>query len=142
MLDSKSMYSDSQAITGSAASTNALNHGVARNLGVGVPLHLVAVVTEAFTDGSSNSTVTAKCQTDSVVGFGSASDRFTFDVFAALSAVGTRRIRTLVDGDIDNIYSRMYYTVANGDLTTGKISAFLTQDYEAYKSYAQAYTVR
>lgn len=141
MIDSKNEYSVNQTVTASAASTNYLDHGIARDLGVGTQLYLVVLVTTAFTDSGSDSTVTAALQTDSDSAFGTVATTHTFTVFSALSAAGTARYLKLGPGHINNRYSRVYYTVANGNLTTGKLSAFLTGEIDKYVAYADNITI-
>lgn len=144
LIDKENMFSDAQAITASAASTNYVDLGVARNIGAGEPLKLVIVVTTAFTDAVSDSTVTPSLQTDDNTGFSSAATVQTFATLAALSAAGTRLVYNLDPyNDAGNFerYLQMYYTVANGNLTTGAISAFLAHDAQAWKAYASGYTV-
>lgn len=144
LIDKQNMFSDAQAITASAASDNYIDIQSARNLGVGEELYLVFVVTTAFTDAGSDSTVTPKLQTDDNTSFSSAADLRTYDTFAALSAAGTKKVyklESVTDAGSYERYLRVYYTVANGNLTTGAISAFLAKDAQAWKAYASGYTV-
>lgn len=144
LLDKQTQFSDAQAITASAASTNYIDQSVIKNLGVGEELTLVVLVTVAFTDTGSDSTVTPSLQTDDNTSFSSAATIRTFDTLAALSAAGTQRIYKLEPYTQAGIYERyiqLYYTVAGGNLTTGSISAFLTLNAQAWKSYAVGYTV-
>ena len=43
-LDGQNLYSDAQALTATAASTNLIDHGSDRDLGIGEPLVAVIVV--------------------------------------------------------------------------------------------------
>lgn len=145
LTDNELFFSDAQAITASAASTNYLDLGIAgRNIGSGEELHLVMIVSTAFTDASSDSTVTASLQTDDNTSFSTATTIRTFDTLAALTAVGTTRIYKLEPFTAAGLYERyiqLYYTVAGGNLTTGAIKAFLTLDVQTWKAYASGYTV-
>lgn len=144
LIDKQNMFSDAQDITASAASTNYVDLGAVRNVGVGEELYLVFVVTTAFTDAGSDSTVTPKLRTDDNTSFSSATDLRTYDTFAALSAAGTKKVYKLepvTDAGSYERYLQVYYTVANGNLTTGAISAFLAKDAQAWKAYAAGYTV-
>jgi len=141
-FDFSNLYSNEQAITASAASTNSLDHGQARNLGVGpLALHLVLVVTVAFTDAGSDSTVTAALETDDNSGFTSATSRHSFTAFAALSTAGTQRKLKLGPDHINERYSRIYYTVANGNLSTGKITAGIVAEIDAWTAYPSGYEI-
>lgn len=147
LIDKQAQFSDQQAITASAASTNYIDLGLAgRNIGVGENLYLVLVVTTAFTDVGSDSTVTPSLQTDDNTSFSSAATLRTFDTLAALTPVNTTRLYRLehtvgATGAWER-YIQLYYTVAGGNLTTGAISAFLTHDIQAWKAYAVGFTVQ
>lgn len=140
-VDAQNLFSDAQAITAAAASTNLIDFGSARNIGVGRELYLVAIVDVAFTDGGSDSTVTLTIETDDNSGFGSAATVQTVGTFVALSAAGSRLVARLTPNDTWEQYVRVYYTVANGNLTTGSITAFLALDLQAFKAYPIGYTV-
>jgi len=140
-VDAQNRYSNAQAITASAASDNVIDHGAARDLGTGEDIYLVALVTTAFTDGSSDSTVAVTLQTDADEAFGSPATAMTLGTFGALSAIGSTLIAKLQPGQVNERYSRLYYTVANGNLTTGAITGFLTKDIQKYVSYPKGYTI-
>ena len=141
LLDAYNRFSNAQAITSSAASTNTLDLSEARNIGVGERLYVVSLVTTAFTDGSSDSTVTVTMQTDATDAFGSATTTFTLGVFAALSAAGTALIVPIPVDGINEEVARLYYTVANGALSTGAITSFVTKDIQKYIAYPDAVTI-
>lgn len=140
-VDAQNEYSDAQAITATAVSTNALDHSENRDLGVGEDIWLVVSVAVAMTDAGSDSTVTVTIETDDTDAFGSALITRTLTVFAALSAVGEIRIARLGPDDINETVSRLRYTVANGDLTTGSFDGFLTKDIQRYIAYADNITI-
>jgi hypothetical protein len=62
-------------------------------------------------------------------------------VFAALAAIGVTRIGFLPPVAVNERYSRVFYTVANGNLTTGSFDAFLVQDIQQFVAYADAVTI-
>lgn len=145
LLDKQAQFSDAQAITATAASTNYIDLGAVRNIGVGAQLYLVLLVTTAFTDAGSDSTVTPSLETDDNTAFSSAATIRTFDTLAALTAINTTRLYRLEPFTAAGVFERyiqMRYTVANGNLTTGSISAFLTADVQAWKAYAVGFTVQ
>lgn len=123
------------------AGTDYIDLGVNRNLGVGEDLYFYAIVTLAFTDGASNSTMTLSLETDDNTSFSSATTAQTIGVFAALAAIGTRLVAKLQPDVITERYLRLKYTVANGDLTTGKFTCGLTHDIQAFTAYAKGYTI-
>jgi hypothetical protein len=145
LLDVQTGFSVAQVITATAASTNNLDLGVVRNIGVGEELYLLFIVTAAFTDSGSDSTVTPSLQTDTTSAFGAAVTVRTYDTLAALTPLGTKRMYKLEPFTDVGLYKRfvqIMYTVANGNLTTGAISAYLTKDVQAWTPYAVGYTVQ
>ena len=146
LYDIQNTFSTAQAITATANSTNYIDLGLAgRNIGVGEELYLVMIVTTAFTDSGSDSTVTPSLVTDDNTSFSSATTIRTFDTLAALTAVNTTRLYKLEPFTAAGIYERyiqLAYTVANGNLTTGAITAFLSKDVQAWKAYGVGYTIQ
>lgn len=141
-IDAQNLFSDSQAITASAASDNLIDLGIdGRNIGVGRELYLMVIVDVAFTDASSDSTVTVTLETDDNEGFSSATAIQTLGTFAPLSAVGARLVQRLVVTDDYERFIRLQYTVANGNLSTGSLTAFLALDIDAFTAYAIGFTV-
>lgn len=140
-VDAHNRFSNAQGIVGSAVSTNTIDLSEARNVGVGERLYVVALVATAFTDTGSDSTVTVTMQTDATDAFGSATTTFTLGVFAALSAAGTALMVPIPIDGIDEAVARLYYTVANGNLTTGAITAFVTRDIQKWIAYPDAITI-
>lgn len=142
ILDAHNLFSDAQAVTASAASTNIIDLGAVRDLGTGENLYIVVLVDTAFTDSGSDSTIAVTVETDDNEAFSSPSlSRMALGTFAALSAAGSRFVARLQPERINERYMRVYYTAANGNLTTGAFTAFLTKDIYAYTSYADAITI-
>jgi len=137
-MDKQLEFSDGQAITATADSTNVIDLGVGRNLGVGERLYLMLDVTEAFTDSSSDSTVTVTLTTDDNESLSSDTVIATFPVFAALSAVGVHYYNLPIDVTYER-YLGLVYTVANGSLTTGKFKASIVKDIQKYTAHASGY---
>lgn len=141
LVDKKLTYSDAQAITAAAASTDVIDFSEARNLGVGEPLYIVVLVDTAFTDASSDSTLSVALEMDSTESFTPDYTRTLF-TFPALSAAGTVKIARISPDDMDMRYSRLLYTPNNGNLTTGAVTAFITHDIQAWKAYADNITIQ
>jgi len=118
-----------------------LGPGASRNIGVGETLYFVSIVTVAFTDASSNSTMTLTLETETDSAFGSATTVQTIGTFGALSAIGSRLIAKIQPDAILERYLRVKYTVANGDLSTGKFKSFITKDIQAWTAYADNITI-
>lgn len=129
ILDNQTLFSDAQAVTASAASTNILNlapraTGLAFDVGRGVNVPLMIKVTEAFNNLTS---LTVSIQTDDNVGFASPTTIATTPAIplASLLAGYVFPIDFLPRG-ISEQYLRLYYTVAGTAPTTGKITAGIT----------------
>lgn len=141
IMDKELLFSDAQAVTAAAASTNLVDLGGANDVGTGENLYVVAVVDVAFTDAGSDSTLAVKVQTDDDVAFGSATDAQELFTFPALAAAGSVKIARLQPGAIDERYMRLFFTPAGGNLTTGSITAFIAHDIDKWKAYADAITI-
>jgi hypothetical protein len=140
-VDSQLLFSDAQAVTAAAASTNSIDLGAARDIGTGEPLYVVCVCDVAMTDGSSDSTLAVTIEGDSTSTFTPDGSDALF-TFSALSAAGTVKYARLSPGMASNYrYLQLRYTPANGNLTTGSFTAFLTTNIDRYVSYADGYVI-
>jgi len=140
MRDALATFCYQKTITGDAKS-DIINLKAIRDIGVGVPLYLYCVVDEAFTDAGSDSTLDITMETDDAEAMGSATLRQTFGQFAALAPLG----KLLTDyplifspGAFAEQWCRLDLNVTNGDLTTGKITAFITDNPGLWRAYAKA----
>jgi hypothetical protein len=125
-VDAQNLFSDAQAITAAAASTNYVNLGAVRNLGVGQALYIVVVVDTAFTDSGSNSTLTVSLYGDSTTSF-TPDGLQTLFIIPALAAAGTKYVARISPDYAGNYqYIQLYYSPNNGDLSTGAVTAFLS----------------
>lgn len=140
-LDAQLNFSDAQAITANAASTNYYDAAAIRNLGVGTQLYLVVQCDVAMTDTGSNSTCTVTLESDDNSSFSSATTCQTLPAFAATAAAGTRKVVRLAPDLVNERYLRLYYTMANGDLSAGSFTAYITTDIDAYTSYPDGISI-
>lgn len=123
ILDKQTLLSDAQAITATAASTNLIDLGVARDIGKGKEIPLLIQVVESFNNLTS---LKIDIETDDNSGFASAK------VVASHTAV----LADLVAGFIvplDKVprgtkerYVRLNYTVTGAAPAAGKITAGVT----------------
>lgn len=125
-LDQNLMFDENAEQLSTGASTNYLDLANVRNIGAGTPLYVESLVRTAMTDGASDSTQTLTLETDDNTSFSSPTTIQTIGTFAATSAVGTKLSVGLVISDSVQRYIRVKYTVANGNLTTGKFSTYIT----------------
>lgn len=141
LIDRQLRFSNEQAVTADAASTDLIDLDAARDIGAGTPLWLVVVVTTTMDDTSDNSTCTVSVETDTAAAFSSATTTQTLEAFPAVSVAGTTRIVPLAPFGTAERYMRLKYTMANGDLSAGKFTAFLTTDPHNWRAYADGITV-
>lgn len=127
ILDKFLQYSDKQAVTVTAVSTNVVDAGatknaaIGRDLGAGTPLYLFLNVSQTFTAGGA-ATLTATLQ--------DSADNATF---ADVASVGPLSLAQLTAGKGFNVgfpvptrrYTRVNYTVATGPMTAGIVSAHI-----------------
>ena len=136
------LFSDAQAITSAAASTNILDlQTTTRQMGVGNELYVVTIVDVAFTDAGSNSTLSRVLETDTADSFGSATTAQTLKTIPALAAVGDVFVDKLSPFTTAERYLRVQYTPNNGDLTTGAVTTFITTTPHLWTKYAKGYTI-
>lgn len=138
-IDAQNLFSQDQAVTtGATASTNIIDLGAARDIGVGEALWLHILVTEAVTSGGAG-TVAFSLQTDDNSSFSSATTLFTTTAIAKTTMVaGYQAVRVRIPIGTER-YLRVVYTVATADLTAGKFTAFLTINVQANTAYASGY---
>lgn len=122
MLDSQLMFSEKQAITATAASTNVIDLGTKREVAFGTPIPLLADIKETFNNCTS---VTFAVQTATDSAFTTPVTLVSTTVLLADLVKGNRI--PLVFMPAGNLgFTRMYYTVTGTAPTTGKVSACLT----------------
>lgn len=139
--DAQNKFSTAQALTATAASTNLIDLGQVRDLGTGENLYVVLTVDVALTDAGSDSTVTVDLQTDDNSSFSSPTVAQTLFTIPAVSAIGYKAIARIQPGAGNERYCRLNYTMNNGNLTTGSVTAEFVHDIDKYVSYAKGYTI-
>lgn len=135
IFDQQSIFSDAQALTATAASTNVLDITGA----VGTPPHAAAAldvdvgradcrigftIDETFVSAGA-STLSIALQVDTAAAFGSATALWTSSAIAKATLVKGYMFEELVilPRGITERYLRLYYTVGTADFTAGKITA-------------------
>lgn len=139
ILDAKLRFSDAQAITSTADSTNIIDQKIAlRDAGTGRPVAVVVVVTTAMTN---TGTVAVALQSDSSETMTPDKTRTLFTIPAG-SAVGDSFVAHLMPGgEVEQLrYLGLKYTVS-GTVDTGAVKAFLTQNYQRWVAKANNYTI-
>lgn len=127
ILDKQLQYSDKQAVTATAVSTNVVDAGatknpaIGRDLGAGTSLFLFLAISQAFAAAGA-ATLTATLQ-----------DSADNTTFADVASIGPLSIAQLAAGQSKWVgfpiptrrYTRVNYTVATGPFTAGIISAHI-----------------
>ena len=142
ILDANLEFSDAQAITASAISSNVADLGpvtdnVLRDIGTGEEAYLVFSVDTTFTAAGA-ATLTAALVSDSVVGLATSPTTHITLLNAepvANLVAGFQRAVKLPPGNYEQ-YLGMSYTVGTGPFTAGKANAFITKDAQLYRAYA------
>lgn len=129
IFDITNLFSDAQAITATAASTNAINNGpiatgLTRDIGKGVKIPILIQVVETFDTAAEDGTLTIALELDST-------DTFTPDKSIDLGTfteaelvAGFQLPWTYVPNGVNYQYMRLKYTVGGaGNFTAGKITA-------------------
>jgi len=139
MYDKLNTFGTDQAVTTTAASTDTVDLGAARDMGNGEPMELVILCTESAT-ASGSATVTFTFETDDNAGFSSAAVLASSGAIGKASlTAGTEVLRVKVPLGVER-YLRVNYTVATGPLTAGRFTAFLAHNRQANTAYASGFT--
>lgn len=150
-LDKQAEFSDAQAVTASAISTNVVDlfagtasgavNNTLRDIGTGEDVYLVVSVDVAATAAGA-ATVTVTLESDSTADLAtSATVHASSKAFAlAEMTAGARLMAIKLPAGSYERYLGVRFTVATGPLTAGAFSAFLTTDAQAYRAYARNYT--
>jgi hypothetical protein len=135
LLDEQALFSDDQAITASAASTNYMDLGetatppgapaaLVRDLGGANKIELLVQVTEDFADLTS---LTVTVQVDDNTSFSSPKTVGSSGAIAVADLTAGKIFPlTILPPGTDERYLRVYYTVAGSSATAGKVTAGIT----------------
>ncbi len=130
IFDKQNLFSDAQAITASAGSTNTIDlgpiaTGLTRDIGKGKPIPLLIQVVEAFDSAADDEIITVVVEEDST-------ETFTPDKSTTIAVISNANLKTVgyqvpvqyVPNGIANRYIRLKYNVSGtGNFTAGKITA-------------------
>jgi len=141
-IDQDLLLCSAQAITGSAVSDNVIDTSAAASRpGTGPrPLYVDLRVTEAFTDSGNNSTADVIIQSSPYAALNSSLTNTTIGQIATNAAVGDRVIAMIPPSAVDKQYYGLYFSVAGGNFTTGKVTAWVTPDQDLRRDFTLGYT--
>jgi hypothetical protein len=121
IIDAQHLYSDAQALTVTAVSTNLIDHGQDRNLGLGEPLAVVVCVDVAAAGGG---TLVITLQTDDNAAFSSAATvTLTAAIAAAALTAGAKVVLPVPPDTLIERFTRLNYTLAT--MTGITLTSFL-----------------
>jgi len=120
ILDAQGQLSSAQALTdGETASTNLVDLGVDRNVGIGEPLGVLINVTVAAKTSDNDETYQFDLMTDSAVGFGTEVDVLTRIIARGTLVAGFKFVLPVPPDTITDRYLRVSYTLGG---TAGTIT--------------------
>lgn len=142
ILDAELLFSDAQAVTAAAASTNYIDLSQVRDIGTGEDLYIFVSVDVALTDSGSDSTVAVALEGDSTTTFtpDASTSLFTIPALAAAGSIYYAKLSPGADA-LQYRYIQLKYTPANGNLTTGSFTAGIVKDIAKFKAYADNITI-
>lgn len=139
-VDAQNTFSDAQALTVTAASTNLIDHGQDRNIGIGTPLAVVVTVDVSAAGGG---TLTIAVQGDDNSGFASPGTVATTAAIAAATLVaGYQLVIPIPPDTLTERFTRLNYTMAT--MTGITVTAYLApvDQIQIAPQYAAGVTVR
>jgi len=122
-LDAQDLFSDAQALTGNVVSTNIIDFGQDRNIGIGEPLVVVVGIDVAA--GGTTPTLQVTIQADDNSGFASPGTVATGPTWAAaVLTAGAQFVIPVPPDLLTERFMRLSYTVG-GTSPTVTVTAFL-----------------
>lgn len=142
-LDAFLLFSDEQAVTATANSTNVVDTSVARDIGIGEQLWLFILVTETMDDTGDDSTLTVALVTDDNAALSSPATIQTLVVIPATTAAGTFYVFPLPAAVLAEYqrYIGLTYTPTGGNLSAGKFKAGIVKDIQHFTAFASGYSI-
>lgn len=153
IMDKFLEFSDAQAVTATAISTNVVDlyplgnntvTNLTRDIGTGEDIYLVINTLTAATDTGSDATLTITLESDDNTSLSSPTVHYTSATFAfaAFSPAGTQLVKIKLPAGAYERYIGVRYTVASGPLTAGTFDAFLVKDAQASQAYKSGFVVQ
>lgn len=138
-IDAQHLFSDAQALTATAASTNLIDLGADRNIGVGEPMAVVITCDVAM--AGTSPTFIATVQADDNSSFSSAATVIACPQKSAIAA-GEQIVIPLPSDSMVERYMRVNYTLG-GTSPTVTVTAHLMpmSMIQNYQSYADGFTI-
>lgn len=144
ILDSTNMFSNGQAVTATANSTNVIDLSQARDIGPGHDVEFFILVTEAAAAAGAATVQAALVAADNAALDSNPIVLMETDAIGkAALTVGTQLLRTAVPASrvAGKRYLGVTYTVGTGPLTAGKFTSGLVFDQQANTAYPSGLNV-
>ncbi len=141
ILDHENLFSEDQALTASAVSTNYIDLGADRDLGNGEPLEILVAVGTTFTSGTSAATLTIAVQSDNDEAFGSPSVVQRSSAIPVADLTAGEQVFKVKIGSPTERYVRLDYTVGTENFTAGQLTAGLVLDRANVRSYPSGFSI-
>lgn len=142
ILDAQLMFSDAQAVTADAISTNVIDLGVGRNVFDGEPFAVLLAIDVAADFTTTDETYSVQIRTDDNSSFSSPTTLLTHAILASALTAGRKHIVPVPFGSNIERFIALYYDVG-GTTPTITVTAFLQplSMIEKNRDYADAITI-
>lgn len=142
ILDKEQQFSDAQAVTADALSTNFIDTKVAKNLADGGALAILLSVDVAADFTTGDETYEVQLRSSANADMSSATTHFAQAIAASALTAGAKHVLPLPLGVEYKRYLALYYNVA-GTTPTVTVTAFLAplSSIELYRAYADNITI-
>lgn len=143
-LDKENLYSDAQALTATAASTNIIDHGIDRNLGIGEPMVVAISLDVAADDADADETYVVALQADDNSGFSSATEVGSATITRG-DAAGKKYYISIPPSGLTERFTRLNFTLGGTSPSVTVTARLVPQSFVEtdvdFKHYASGYTV-
>ncbi|MBL4763480.1 MAG: hypothetical protein JKY93_12390 [Gammaproteobacteria bacterium] len=141
ILSAEEIYSNEQAITGDAASTNIIDHGLPGTwIHATTPIvddkgtSMICLGIQVTEDFNTLTSLTIEFQTDTVENFASPTTIYSETILLADLVAGKKTAVRVIPFNTDQQFTRVNYDVNGTNPTTGKITAGIVQLESAWGS--------
>ncbi len=110
IIDAQNLFSDDQALTATAVSTNVIDLGIDRNVGIGEPMAAVVTLSVAADDADADETYVVTLETDDNSSFSSATVIATATILKGAEA-GSKVVLMVPADETAERYLRINYTL-------------------------------
>jgi len=138
IIDAQLEFSKAQALTATAASTNQIDLGAARDVGSGEPMYVVVTVDVSADHTTGDETYQIDVQQDDNSSFSSATTLLSKVITSTDLTAGSLHVIPLPQNTEQ--YLRLNYTLG-GTTPSVTLNAYLALNYQQIPNYASGYTV-